>query len=144
MKTRAFAIIHHEEKFLLIRESNLKFKNQWYFPGGALEENEDISTGLMREVKEESGYDIAINGVCYIQYLQKPIVQKGLYLYCSARTLGGALKITADEHSIEASWFNSNEILELTTRGNLLTLLQMYSDQLPMLPTEHIQLNIQH
>lgn len=141
MKTRAFAIIHENQKFLLIREGNLKFKNQWYFPGGTLEENENISSGLMREVKEEAGYTIGINGISFLKYVDRPVSRKGLYIYCSCRTIAGAVKMISDEHSLEACWFDLNEIAYLNKRGDLAERLQMYGDELPLLPTEYLQLN---
>ena len=141
MKTRVFAIIHLDGKFLLIRETNRNFKNQWYFPGGMLEPSEDLASGLMREVKEEAGYEIGINGICFIQYHNLPISRKGLYVYCSARIIGGDVKTIADEHSMEAKWFYSNEIATLETRGNLPELMQQYADELPLLSTTQLHLN---
>lgn len=142
MRTRVFAIIHEKGKFLLIRESNLKFKNQWYLPGGALEENEDVTSGLIREVKEEAGYEIGINGICFIKYVDRPVSRKGLYIYCSVRTIAGTVKTTADENSMEAGWFTLAEVPRLEMRGNLAEMLQTFSDDLPLLPTQHIQLNV--
>lgn len=143
MKTRVFAIIHESEKFLLIRETNIRFKNQWYLPGGLLEPNEDLTTGLIREVREEAGFEIGVNGICFIRHLSLPLARKGLYVYCSARTIQGELKIIADEHSLEAQWFARNEILGLDARDNLLEIIQQYDDQLPLLPTQQFQLSHQ-
>ncbi len=142
MKTRVFAIIHEKGKFLLIRESNLKFKNQWYLPGGALEEHEDIISGLMREVKEEAGYEAGVNGIFFMKYVDRPVSRKGLYIYCSARTLAGNVKTIADENSMEAGWFTLAEIPKLEMRGNLAEMLQIFSDDMPLLPTQHVQLNV--
>ena len=140
MKVRVFGIIYENEKFLLIRESNWHFKNQWYFPGGALEENENVSSGLLREIKEESGYDAAINGVCFISYTQLPLALKGLYIYCSARIIGGTAKLTADENSLETKWFTRIEISHLDIRGNLLEIIQHFDDKLPLMLTDQIHL----
>lgn len=140
MRIRAFAIIYVKERFLLIRESNRLFKNQWYFPGGALEENENFSTGLIREIKEEAGYDAAINGVCFIAYVKLPIARKGLYLYCSARIVGGTAKLMADENSLETNWFTRDEIIHLDIRGNLLEIIQQFDDKLPLMLTDQIHL----
>ena len=143
MKTRVFAIIHEQEKFLLIRETNIRFKNQWYLPGGTLETNEDLTIGLIREVKEEAGFEVGVNGIFFIRHLSLPVARKGLYVYCSARTIQGELKTNADEHSIEAQWFARNEILKLDARDNLLEIIQHYDDQLPLLPTGQFQLSHQ-
>lgn len=42
-------------ELLLIRRKNDPFKNQWSLPGGFLEMDEDLETGALRELKEETG-----------------------------------------------------------------------------------------
>jgi len=48
----ARAVIEKEGKFLLCRN---KKRENWYFPGGHIEEGESAPEALMREIKEELG-----------------------------------------------------------------------------------------
>ena len=53
------AVIHHEGKVLLIRESE-QYEDgaevgKWDVPGGRIESNEHVREGLLREVQEETG-----------------------------------------------------------------------------------------
>lgn len=42
-------------ELLLIRRKNEPFKSHWSLPGGFLEVDEDLETGALRELKEETG-----------------------------------------------------------------------------------------
>lgn len=61
MITVVTAIIKNKEnKFLIVKrkENEDIHGGLWVFPGGKVEENEDIFTALKREIKEEVGLDI--------------------------------------------------------------------------------------
>ncbi len=138
MKIRVFALIKEKKKILLIRESNPKYHKRWHLPGGTLHEGETIKDAVIREAKEESGYRIALNGIFYIKYITRPVTERGLYVYCTARTLTGSIKTKADEHSIEAGWFDMKEIEKLELRGDLIEIL--YKGEQPLISTEQFQL----
>ena len=42
-------------ELLLIRRKNEPFKSHWSLPGGFLEVDEDLETGALRELREETG-----------------------------------------------------------------------------------------
>ncbi len=51
-------LIHHSlniEKVLLIKRKNEPFKDCWAFPGGFVDENEDLINAAIRELHEETG-----------------------------------------------------------------------------------------
>ncbi|MFS0823192.1 (deoxy)nucleoside triphosphate pyrophosphohydrolase [Bacillus sp. 1P02SD] len=54
------AIIENEEDKVLcaLRSPKMSIPNRWEFPGGKVEENEDIYTALVREIYEELGCKI--------------------------------------------------------------------------------------
>jgi 8-oxo-dGTP diphosphatase len=59
----AKALVHYQGKVLLLRESKDYIdgaeEGKWDVPGGRIESDEEVRAGLIREVKEESGLDIA-------------------------------------------------------------------------------------
>ena len=54
------AIIENEQKEILcaLRSPQMSIPNKWEFPGGKVEEGEDIYTALEREIKEELGCEL--------------------------------------------------------------------------------------
>jgi 8-oxo-dGTP pyrophosphatase MutT (NUDIX family) len=58
------AVIIRDTKFLLVKQ--FKFGRVfWSFPGGRIEEGESPEQACIREVKEETGYDVKINKLVY-------------------------------------------------------------------------------
>lgn len=60
------ALIKHEGKVLILREAAYDEginEGKWDIPGGRINPEEPILDGLVREVKEESGLEIAIGEV---------------------------------------------------------------------------------
>ena len=56
------AIIFREDDVLLIKRGKAPKKGQWSLPGGAQETGETAAEALVREVREETGAEIAIGG----------------------------------------------------------------------------------
>lgn len=61
MKTRIVltGILRDNNLFLAVKrnENDDKFPGLWEFPGGHLEDGEDLKKGLIRELKEEIGFE---------------------------------------------------------------------------------------
>lgn len=49
------AIVLDSNKYFLLVQKQTYDTNQWDFPGGGLEDNEDPKTGILRELEEELG-----------------------------------------------------------------------------------------
>lgn len=60
------ALIEKDGKYLLVQEGKEKCYGKWSFPAGHLEPGETIFDGAKREVKEETGCDIELTGICQI------------------------------------------------------------------------------
>jgi 8-oxo-dGTP diphosphatase len=52
------AIIVRDGHVLLVRRGNEPLKGHWTLPGGMLEVGEALTTGVVREVREETGLDV--------------------------------------------------------------------------------------
>lgn len=59
------AIIENENNEILcaLRSINMSIPNLWEFPGGKVEENEDLHSAIIREVKEELDCKIEVLGI---------------------------------------------------------------------------------
>ena len=91
----AKAVVHHQGKVLLVRESaNYEDgveEGKWDMVGGRIESDEEVRVGLVREVKEESGLDVkpgelmgAFDGWPAIRGEKCHVVR--LYFLCEAST----------------------------------------------------------
>ena len=50
-----FRAFNTQTEVLLIQRKNNPFKNEWALPGGFLEPDEELETGALRELEEETG-----------------------------------------------------------------------------------------
>jgi len=140
MKIRVYAIIKKESAFLLVRESNPLWKHKWYLPGGVLKTGELVNSTAIREAREETGYDIAINGICFFKYHQSGQNAGELHIFVSGRVVSGDLKKEIDEHSLGAAWLDMNSIEQLETRSDLIQILHSFQQDLPMISTDQVSI----
>lgn len=54
------AIFRRGRLLLLLRSPTVPFPGQWEIPGGHVEEGETLEEALIREVKEETGFDVVV------------------------------------------------------------------------------------
>jgi len=140
MTIKTFVIIEQGGRFLLIREAAKKWRGKWFLPGGKADLNENPIEAAKREVKEEAGCDVVIQGIVYIRYREK-LFSKHLSLFYSAKITGGGIKTTADRHSLEVKWFSYDEIKSLPVRQKLLELL-IHSQPEKAMPAENFKLYV--
>ena len=69
-KTSTAIIPYKDNKILLIKRNTKPFKDYWALPGGRMDPGEKIEQTIVREVKEETGLDVAIVGVVG-EYVEK-------------------------------------------------------------------------
>ena len=55
------AFVQHDGRVLLVREDG-----RWFLPGGIREPGESLEAGAQREVREETGVDVAVTGLAAI------------------------------------------------------------------------------
>lgn len=137
MIIKSFVIIEDNGYFLLIREAAKKWKGKWFFPGGKMDLDETPVEAAKREVLEEAGCEVDIQGIVYIRYHEK-LFNKQLSLFFCAKIKRGELKKKADKHSLDVKWFSLKEIKALPVRQKLLDVLINYQGKKAM-PVENFK-----
>jgi 8-oxo-dGTP diphosphatase len=110
-KPTAGALCVEDGSVLLARRAEEPFEGRWDIPGGFLEEGEDPLDGLKRELKEETGLDVAPErflGIWIDRYGGDSTAEATLNLYWTARILSGEPK-PADDVS-ELRWFDRDAL----------------------------------
>lgn len=120
----AGVILDKQGRALLIQRRD---NGHWEAPGGILERDEDINTGLRREVLEETGLDIeaeALTGV------YKNMAQGIVALVFRCRAIAGSLTETDESRAFR--WVTANEVASLASEAFAIRVLDaMRSDNHP-------------
>ena len=119
MKVIVGGIIEKEGKYLLVQEAKKKCYEKWNFPAGHLDFNESLEQGAIREIKEETGCDVKLDGVCYVA---NRILEDDLFLMIvfNAKLINENIEFDKEE-ILDVTWFDYDEIvnkMESMLRGN--------------------------
>ncbi|MER6825760.1 NUDIX domain-containing protein [Streptosporangium sp. NPDC000563] len=120
----AGVIIDDQGRALLTQRRD---NHHWEAPGGVLERNEDITTGLLREIHEETGLHV------------EPVTLTGVYknmtrgivaLVFRCKVIGGHLTETDETRAFR--WVTADEVRELASEAFAIRVLDaMQHDQPP-------------
>lgn len=131
IKKAVAMLIKRDNKFLLLQETRNKLyeksKGRWSFPAGKVEDNEDIFSAAMRELKEETGIkkisNFKINGLFFLE----DNIDKNKYIFGVSflGELNSTKKIKSDE-KMEVLWLKIKEIKKYKLRENTETLIKNY------------------
>ena len=104
-------VLEKDGKYLLVQEAQEKCYGKWNLPAGHLDPNETIIEAAKREIKEESGLDVELTGVCQIgnRKLEDDVFVSVIF---STKVLGGDIKFDPNE-ILDAKWFSYEELLSM-------------------------------
>jgi 8-oxo-dGTP diphosphatase len=104
------AVIIKENKLLVIKD---KIWKQFKLPGGYIDDKENISVALQREVYEETGVKIELDSIVSIGHFYPSQFEKSnLYIVCNAKALSSEININDLDEIIEAKWMSLDEYFE--------------------------------
>jgi 8-oxo-dGTP diphosphatase len=98
------AIVVDDARVLLVRRGTEPLKGRWTLPGGMLEVGEVLTSGVIREVREETGLDV--EPVELVELLDRIHREEGRvrYHYVIAdylcRVTGGELRAASDAEAV--------------------------------------------
>lgn len=128
------ALIIKDRKLFLNkrRDTNENMNNKWEFPGGGVDNGESVSECLVREAKEETGFDVAIDTLVPKIYSTSGNIgttdpYQVFLIPHVCHIIGGELRL-AEEESAGHGWFTLAEALELELLPLNLTLLKEQQD----------------
>ena len=101
--------------YLLVQEKQPKVYGLWNLPAGHVDKGESIEVAAVREVKEETGYDVELGdkiGI-YHETVESPVRHAFV-----ATIIGGELNVQPDE-ILDAKWFSFDEITVMKRDGKL-------------------------
>lgn len=102
----------NDKKTILLTKRNIEpFKNYWCFPGGHVEEFENLETAVVREIKEETNLSFQPD---FLHYFEEIFPDKDIHnvaLFYTGEAIGDLLK--DDKEVLEIKWFSIDEAMKM-------------------------------
>jgi len=103
------AVVWRGDDVLLIRRGRAPFEGQWSIPGGKVEYGETLEDALVREVREETGVEIALAGLVGVYQSIEPETHFVMVDYAAGWVSG---EPRAADDALEACFVPFDEALE--------------------------------
>lgn len=111
----ALVVVRRGHRFLLTQER--KYGATWSIPGGRVEPGEALTDAAVREVFEETGVPIRLDGLLRLEHTPGTQVRVRV-LFTGTPIDDTPPKTVADEESLGAAYLTLEEIRRLPLRGS--------------------------
>jgi len=105
------AVIVDDDRLLLIRRGHGPAAGEWSFPGGRVEFGETMVEALVREVKEETGLDVAVGD--YIGHVEVLGDTAHFVIHDFYATAFDTEPLQAGDDAQEVAWVEFHAVAEL-------------------------------
>lgn len=105
-------VIEKDGKYLLIQEAKAKCRGKWSLPAGHLDVGESLQDGAKREIREETGCDVELTGVCQIGNRRRTDLAFATVIF-TAKIINETIKILDPTEILDIKWFSYEEILAM-------------------------------
>jgi ADP-ribose pyrophosphatase YjhB (NUDIX family) len=130
----AGAVVHRGGRVLLVRRKFPPNIEKWAIPGGLVELGETVEHAAVREIREETGLRVEVEGLLDVQ-TDIHLDEKGELEYhyvlvdYLAKPKGG--KVRLNQESSAWGWFTQSQALSLDTTRGTGVVLKKYFRQRP-------------
>lgn len=114
----ALVVVRRGHRFLLTQER--KYGSTWSIPGGRVEAGETWANAAVREVFEETGVPVQLDGLLRVEHTPgEPGVSdtRVRILFTGSPIDDTPPKTSADDESLGAAWVTLDELRKLPLRG---------------------------
>jgi 8-oxo-dGTP diphosphatase len=105
------AVVIDNNKLLVIKD---KIYQGYKLPGGHIDDSENITSALIREVYEETGINIKFDSIISLRHISPgQFNESNLYLVCRATALSNEINVIDTDEILEAKWMDVDTYLNL-------------------------------
>lgn len=107
-KVATGVVVEHEGRILLVRRNHEPMLGRWAFPSGYVDAGEVVEEAAAREVREETGVEVALDRLLGVwSHVGDPVI---FIAYAGHRVAGEA--VSGDE-AFEVAWFAPDALPDL-------------------------------
>jgi ADP-ribose pyrophosphatase YjhB (NUDIX family) len=112
----SMAVVRLGHRFLMTQEK--KYGSTWSIPGGRVEPGESLADACLREVVEETGVPVRLDGILRVEHTPSPSGARVRIVFLASPLDDTPPKSVADDESLQARWLTLEEIAALPLRGS--------------------------